>query len=347
MRRTVITLGTVAALTAATITPAHAAPIATDLVTPLSAAVAEDGTAYVSQNFAGRLMEVPPGGNPSVIHSARRGTEVGAVSVRGGVVTFATTRGTTTRVLTKTAGGDATVLANIGAYEQSANPDGDTTYGFKGLGRNCKRQLPGFLKPYKGIVESHPYATHPGSGTTYVADAAANAIFAAAPNGTVSTVAVMPTINVHVNRREARANGLHKCVAGHKFRFEFVPTDVEMGPDGMLYVSALPGGPEDGSLGANGSVWQLDPATGDTTKVVGGLLSPVGIAIAENGDMYVSQLFAGKVVRVPAGSSTPEPYKSVSLPGDVEWTPSAIYATTRVLSNGKGRLVRWPLPDAR
>jgi len=345
MRRTVIALATVAAVTAATVTPASAAPIASDLVSPLSAAVAEDGTAYVAQNFAGLLMEVPVGGDPAVAYAApKQGTEVGAVSVAGDVVSFATTKGRKTHLLTMTAGGDATRVANIGAYESTANPDGDATYGFKGLSRNCKKGLPPFLLPYKGIVESHPYATLPGVGTTYIADAAANAILAAAPDGTVSTVAVMPNVPVKVNRQEARANGLPRCVAGHTFRFEFVPTDVELGPDGMLYVSSLPGGPEDGSLGANGSVWRVDPATGDSTKVVGGLLSPVGVAVADNGDLYVSQLFAGQIVKVPAGSSTPEPYKSVKLPGDVEWTPEAIYATTNVLSDGKGKLVRWDFP---
>ncbi len=347
MRRTVITLSTVAALTAATITPASAAPIATDLVSPLSAAVAEDGTAYVAQNFAGLLMEVPPGGDPEVAYSApKQGTEVGAVSVSGAVVSFATTRGRRTHLLRMTPGGDAERVANIGAYERSANPDADTTYGFKGLGARCKKKLPPFLLPYQGIVESHPYATLPGAGTTYIADAAANAILAAAPDGTVSTVAVMPNVPVRIGPKEAKVNGLPRCVAGHKFRLEFVPTDVEMGPDGMLYVSSLPGGPEDGSLGANGSVWRVDPATGDSEKVVGKLVSPVGVAVADNGDLYVSQLFAGQIVRVPAGTRAKEPYKTVRLPGDVEWTPEAIYATTRVLSNGKGRLVRWGLPPA-
>jgi hypothetical protein len=292
-------------------------------------------------------MEVPPGGDPEVAYSApKKGTEVGAVSVAGDVVSFATTRGRKTHLLTMTAGGDAERVANLGAYESSANPDGDTTYGFKGLGDRCKDKLPPFLLPYQGIVESHPYATLPGAGTTYIADAAGNAILAAAPDGTVTTVAVMPNIPVRVGPKEAKVNGLPKCVAGHKFRFEFVPTDVEMGPDGMLYVSSLPGGPEDGSLGANGSVWRVDPATGDSEKVVGKLASPVGVAVADNGDMYVSQLFAGEIVRVPAGTRAKEPYKTVRLPGDVEWTPEAIYATTRVLSNGKGRLVRWGLPPA-
>ena len=55
------------------------------------------------------------------------------------------------------------------------------------------------------------------------------------------------------------------CVVGEEYAFEPVPTDVEFGPDGWLYVSSLPGGPEDASLGARGAVFRVNPWTGHTT----------------------------------------------------------------------------------
>ena len=53
-----------------------------------------------------------------------------------------------------------------------------------------------------------------------------------------------------------------------------MPTDIEVGPDGKLYVTSLPGGPEDGTLGANGRVLQVKPASGKVKTLVGGLISP-------------------------------------------------------------------------
>ena len=75
----------------------------------------------------------------------------------------------------------------------------------------------------------------------------------------------------------AEANGLPKCTVGKKFALEAVPTDIEVGPDGKLYVTSLPGGPEDGSLGVNGRVLRVNPATGkvdaDTLKGLRELVS--------------------------------------------------------------------------
>src|SRR5688572_2284827 len=80
-----------------TISPAEAADpevLAEGLVSPLSAAVAGDGTVYFSQNFAGLLTRVAPGGEPEVVFAHPDGAEVGAVSVDAEGVTFATTGGT-------------------------------------------------------------------------------------------------------------------------------------------------------------------------------------------------------------------------------------------------------------
>ena len=66
-----------------------------------------------------------------------------------------------------------------------------------------------------------------------------------------------------------RSSTSRACTVGHKFYFEPVPTDVEV-HDGLLYVTTLPGGPEDPSLGARGKVYTVDPATGDVTKIGSG-----------------------------------------------------------------------------
>ena len=79
--------------------------------------------------------------------------------------------------------------------------------------------------------------------------------------GTVSTAAVLPAGDPIVVSAELAAGvGFPACVAGFSCRFEPVPADVEEGGDGWLYVTSLPGGPEDASLGARGAVYRFNPA---------------------------------------------------------------------------------------
>ena len=114
-----------------------------------------------------------------------------------------------------------------------------------------------------------------------------------------------------------------------------MPTDVEMGPDGWLYVSSLPGGPEDGSLGAQGRVYKVNPANGKVVEVARGFISTVNVAVADNGDVYVSQLFAGSIVRIPAGTSKVKPFAEVTMPAGLEWTEDGLYATIDALKGNK------------
>ena len=57
--------------------------------------------------------------------------------------------------------GEPFPIANLGVYEKKNNPDGKQTYGFRNLADECAAQVPPQFGPptYKGIVETHPYAT--------------------------------------------------------------------------------------------------------------------------------------------------------------------------------------------
>ena len=343
----------VPAATAAAPDPS-ARPEAHGLTTPLSLAVSGRGVVHVSQNFAGLLTRQSPGGKQRVIASAARGGEVGAVSVRRGVVTYAVSRGENEVGKVRQVRRDGTDrgLADLGRHERRHNPDGATTYGFEGLGEKCESRLPDELLPatYDGRVETHPFATTSVGETVYVADAGANAVLAIDGDGDVSTVAVVPPAVAKVTKKVARATGLPGCTVGSRYRFESVPTDVEVGPGGQLYVTSLPGGPEDGSVGRLGSVHRVDPATGTTTRVVRGLLSATGLAVADDGDLYVAELFGGRIVRVPAGTSRPTTLRRVSMPGDLEIAGGRLWATTDVLvgtapgQRPGGKVRSYPLP---
>lgn len=332
------------------ISPAQAAEpetVTDGLITPLSLAVGDDGTVFVSQNFAGMLTEVAPGGAPSVIYTDPAGSEVGAVSADGDDVVFATTGGTgkkPTADLWRLGGsGDPERLANLYRFEKRNNPDAGRTYGILNAGRDCLKKVPAFVRPYRGIVESHPYATALGDGVTYVADAAGNSIVEVADGGGVSAVATLPATKVTLTRAMKRELDLPRCVVGKTYRAEGVPTDVEMGPYGNLYVTSLPGAPGEGL--PTGRVYRVDPATGSVENLGGGLVSPTGLAIADNGDAYVAQLFAGSILKIPFGGA-PEMFAEVAFPGDVELVDGFVYATGTDLTNDgttppAGTVLRW------
>jgi DNA-binding beta-propeller fold protein YncE len=331
-----------------TISPAQAVEpetVTDGLVTPLSLAVSDDGTVYVAQNFAGMLTMVAPGGEKSLVYADEAGSEVGAVSAAGDVVTFATTGGTrkapTADLWRISAGGDPARLADLYRYEKRNNPDAARRYGIVKAGRSCLQKLPRFLHPHRGIVESHPYATALGDGVTYVADAAGNSILEVSDTGGVKTVAVLPATRLEVTRAMKREFGLPSCVIGKMYRSEGVPTDVEMGPDGDLYVTSLPGAP--GEFGPYGRVYRINPDGGIRNRMAEGLLSPVGLAIAPSGDAYVSQLFAGSIVMVPAAGGDHEVVAEVPAPGDVELSGDWLYATDTDLfsEGGNGKVLRW------
>ncbi|UMG93322.1 ScyD/ScyE family protein [Nocardioides sp. TF02-7] len=145
-------------------------------------------------------------------------------------------------------------VANLGAHEKSRNPDRNVQYGAPGLSEECLAEWPAEGPPPSsgGIVESHPYGTAVVGKKVYVADAAGNTILSVGPNGKVRTVAVLPRVKVEITAEMAGGAGLPECAVGEDYFFEPVPTDVEVGPRGRLYVSSLPGGPEDGSVPRRG-----------------------------------------------------------------------------------------------
>jgi hypothetical protein len=346
-----LTLTGTALASAATSTAAPAAKaapqvatVAKGLVGPLSVAQAPDGTRYWADTFDGKLYKQAVDGTVTVVYKNKKAAPEG-VSADGGVLRFAT--GSNDNKAGKVwtldpATGAPVLIGDTFKHEKKDNPDGKVSYGFLNTPDKCLKQLPKFIPAsYPGTKESHPYATAVANGITYVADAGANAVFAISATGVVSTVALIPPAKVKVTSSGAKANGLPSCTVGRKYAFESVPTDIEIGADGFLYVTSLPGGPEDGSLGANGRVLKVKLANGKVKQVAGGLVSPTGVAVAANGDIYVAQLFAGVISKIKAGSSKVKKYLEVPLPAAVEATPTGLLATINALpgKKPKGKVV--------
>ncbi len=237
--------------------------------------------------------------------------------------------------------GSISIVADLRAYEEAHNPDAANTYGFQGLTPDCLASLPPepSLPPNRGSLDSHPYALAVSRGTTYVAEAGGNDILAVDPNGAIRTVAVLPPTPVTISAGAASALELPPCVAGATFNFEPVPTDVEVGRDHMLYVTTLPGGPEDGSAGANGSVYRINPRTGQTTRIATGFSGAVNLALSPFGTIYVSELYANRISRVHNGR--PVPVADVGSPGGLEWSLGRLYIGADVFGPDGKILTMW------
>lgn len=312
------------------------------LLGPLSLAIGPHGITYVSQDFAGLLTSVARDGTTTVLHGAEAGHEVGGVSYADRTITFTETfygeSDTSLSAVLKTvrtdrAGtpvGAPTVLADVHAFETASNPDGDVTYGLLETDPACLDQisedafLPG---TYTGIVDAHPYATTTSRGTTYVADAGMNAILAHDRRG-LRTVAVLPPQPLVVTADVAGQVGWPECVVGETYWWEPVPTDVEVGPRGQLYVTALPGGPEDPDV-ARGVVFTVDPRRGTVRQIATGFVTATDLAVTPTGTVYVAELFGGKISVVERGRL--RTLVEVPLPGAVEWTGKGLVATTNAL----------------
>ena len=315
-------------------------PIATGLAGPLQIAVGTDGTIYVGQAFAGLLSSIDNKGQH--ILAAVEGEVAGVAANGPGSVTFTSSIGggpesppTATNVSRLNRDGSTRVLGDLLTYEQTVNPDQHNSYGFQGLSAACAAMVPpeiGGGDPYPGLIDSHPYSVAIGErGRRFVADAAGNSILRVSESGEISTVAVLPAQPFIVNAGVAAGLGLPECTIGKAYNFEPVPTDVEVGADGMLYVTTLPGGPEDASLGARGSVYKVNPYSGAMARIATGFLGATNLALGR-GTIYVSELFANRVSRVVNGGA--QVVVSVNEPAGLEYANGKLYVSYNVFGDG-------------
>lgn len=283
------------------------------VIAPFGMAIAGQDVWY-TDGFVGTVNKISRGSDTVVTTGPQ--SEVAGIDVIQGGRTFAFTSSnddhsaTTLTIRTK---GRPDVVADLSGYEKNANPDGGSTYGVVSGGTSC---APGelddfFMKAfqlpatYKGQIDSHPYAVaYLGDGSWAVADAGGNDVLRVDRHGHVSTIAVLPPQPVTLSADQVAGLGAPSCLAGATYNFEPVPTDVERGEDGKLWVSTLPGGPEDPSLGARGSVYKVNPWKHSTKRIATGFLGATDLALGHDGAVYVAELFAGKVTRLKHGHTS-------------------------------------------
>lgn len=314
------------------------------LVGPLHLSAGRHGSVTVSESFAGRLTLVDSAGNHEVLYETPDWS-IGGNAQRDGTTYFLESQGAGpapaelaghVRIIDEE--GNQRTLGDFAALETEDNADGGTRYGFRDLPDGCAAQLPANMpETYTGEIDSHPYGIAVTDETIYVADAGANSLVSVdAGSGKTETVAVLPPRPYKITAEAAASNGLPDCVVGTTYDFESVPTDVAVGPDGWLYVTSLPGGPEDPALGPRGAIFKVS-ADGDEVEIVAeDIMSPTGLALADNGDLYVASLFGEGVLRVDPDSGEQTVALAAGFAADVDLRGHTLYATVNALPGPEG-----------
>lgn len=291
--------------------------------------VADGGTSTVSRWTRKGLVPLARGPQPGEVAGV-------AVNERGDLAYTTTdyTTGGTTLTVQRRHGG--TVVADLSGFERTRNPDSAVSYGIDHP-TSCQQQAfePFGGATYPGQIDSHPYAVAPGrDGGWVVADAGGNDLLRVDRKGRVSLLTVLPRQASTITAQAAAALGLPDCVVGAVYHFEPVPTDVERGEGGRFFASLLPGGPEDASLGARGSVYGVDARSGKARKVAGGFLGATNLALGPDHRIFVAELFAGQVSVIDHGRV--KPY--VQLPGALSlvWLRGTLYAGTLAPTDDQG-----------
>lgn len=326
--------------------PATAAPkapkapkvrtITDGLVGPLGLAIGRHGAAYVAEAFGGQITRVARDGTKSTVFGRQAVSISGGIDVtRHGRVVFTFSKGEGEASPPNRAGlakvrhhNRKRLIAVLSRYEQRRNPDQGNTYGFVGLDDSC--EVAEDFQPYTGRVDSNPYAVAAHHGGYLVADAAGNDIvWVSTHHGRtrIRTVGVLPPIPQTVTADLAEQFHLPDCAIGETFLAEPVPTDVEIGPHGRLYVTSLPGGAE---TPGSGSVFTVNPWNGDVDRVTAGLSGAVDLAVGGHGQIYVAELTGNRISVVRHGHI--HTFVKVPAPGAVEvGRHGTVYATTNAV----------------
>jgi hypothetical protein len=228
------------------------------------------------------------------------------------------------------------VIADLGKYELAHNPDGQVQF------------VDG--KPVDAL--SNPFAMTMSRYGLIVADGGANDVLRVDPrSGRVSTFFVPHTVT-DVKACLAPGAQSNPGTVG----CDPVPTGVVVSR-GSVYVSTL-GAEQPGA----GRIYKLDERTGKVQRVWRGLTSPTGIAVRNDGTIFVSEVLfgapagdgpppagfdpskVGRITRISGGKIT---HAQVTMPTGLAYTHGSLYSSAWSIADflglkHKGQVVKVP-----
>ena len=188
--------------------------------------------------------------------------------------------------------GEATLVADLGSFEEAENPDGtDVNPNLYGMDLGADGQL-------------------------YVADAGGNTVYRVDPaTGEFELLGIVPG-PVLPGEEVPPADATPAPDAPPAP--QAVPTGVHVGADGNVYVATL------GAFIPGGAAVLIAQADGTFDEAATGLTTAIGVALGLDGQLYVSQFSAGEgetapgnVVRVAADGTLEPVVENIAVPQDV------------------------------
>lgn len=289
-----------APLAASAAPAAHITVVSTAVAAPFQL-YSTGGKVYVADGGPGIISRLD-GKTLTPLVTGIDGAEGVAVDQSGRIAYTTSDEKTHAATLTVVSPSGKKVVANLAGFEKAHNPDGKIIYGAlhpTTCQRNFLRKATQGPARYSGDVNSNPYAVSAfRNGWWLVADAGGNDILKVSPAGKVSLVALLPRQATLITAAIAKAQHAPKCVVGLTYYSNPVPTDLQFGPNGKLYVSLLAGGI------AGGAVYTVDIKTGASTFVAGGFVGATNLAVTPRGVIYVANLESGTISRIYGGKVT-------------------------------------------
>ena len=314
--------------------PLRVSTLTNKVLAPLQLSVSRQYGVLVGDSGTSRLEQIRKGGALKTLVQGPQPGEISGVDVnRYGDIAYTfsnyTTRKTGLTILRK---GHKPVTADLSAFEKKYNPDQVNHYGTTTT-NTCAID---FLKTagvpvsstgslyYPGVVDSHPYSVAAVHGGWVVGEAAGNDLLFVDTKGHIRVLAVLPPQPHVITAADAAALHAPSCVVGVRYDFEPVPTDVEVGPRGDLYVSTLPGGPEAPGFSPRGSVYRLSANAHHLRRLATGFDGATNLAVTSSGRVLVAELFGGRISTIEHG----RPARVLDVPGvaSVEFYCHALYA---------------------
>jgi len=204
-----------------------------------------------------------------------------------------------------------TKLADLMEYELANNPDGQTQFDPNGV-------------PYDAL--SNPFSVIPDrsrGGFAIVADGGGNDVLRVNARGKVSTFFVPPLVTS--GECATRPNN-----GDDPFGCDPVATGLAYGPRNTVFLATL-----SGEAAGQGRVYILDGRGEEAKvlKVIKGFNSPTGVAVDNRGNMYVSELLNGQIVKVAWNGK--RSYAAVIEPSAVFYSGGKLYSTAQTFTDGQ------------
>lgn len=183
--------------------------------------------------------------------------------------------------------------------------------------------------PAGGPVDSNPFGLLNEAGARFVADAGGNSLIQVMANGATSVVATFPSLPAPPPFSQSEA----------------VPTEVQRGPDGALYVSTLSGVP---FLSGNARIYRVVPGQAPTVYI-DGFKTITDFAFAPDGGLYVVEYASapvffggpGKLTYVAPDGARTVLKSDLTFPTAVAVGPDgAIYVSNKGNMAGVGEVLR-------